>query len=301
MELHVWGQLGDLVSFSPDCLAAIWYVRLAVQDEAVKVYQSSNTLISPQLPALRHKGRVYGGFDRIVYYLKKLGYDLDNGLSVEERTKNNALKMYIESNVSVLSQYIMYINRDNFESVTRPLFSKLVPFPMQYNLPLQQRDLAKKQCEAKRLSVVWARSAAADVKKIDTVLSRTQELINGKRAGKDLLFSDAKENLRVLNKAKNVYDVVVNSSCLGEEHSAFLVTPTRISTSDLLLLGHLVIQTLDDFPAPVLKILIETQYEQLNEYKRVLLEKLHGIAEPVDPTPPDQLYSLANVIRSYVW
>lgn len=47
LELHIWGSIEDVPSFSPDCLAAIWYLSLtAGKDQPVAIVPSSNTGIS---------------------------------------------------------------------------------------------------------------------------------------------------------------------------------------------------------------------------------------------------------------
>ena len=89
LELHVWGTHDSekLPSFSPDSLAAIWYIQSVLGNDAgvdnseykLVVKGSSNTAISSTgaLPALRHEGKVYGGYIGIVRYLKSIGLDLD--------------------------------------------------------------------------------------------------------------------------------------------------------------------------------------------------------------------------------
>jgi hypothetical protein len=91
LELHVWGTHDStkLPSFSPDSLAAIWYIQSVLSSDAgvdnskykLVVMGSSNTAISStgSLPALRHDGKVYGGYIGIVRYLKSIGLDLDAG------------------------------------------------------------------------------------------------------------------------------------------------------------------------------------------------------------------------------
>jgi sorting and assembly machinery component 37 len=302
MDLHIWGPLGKLRSFSPECLAAVWYATLVV-DEPVTIYQSSNPLISPngQLPALRHNGKTYGGFESIVGYFKSLGYDVDSNLNSVQKANSSALISYIASKVSGLSLYMLYLNRDNFESVIRPLFTTLVPFPMQYNLPIRQRDWAKKQCESSGL-ILAAAKVKVDVKKIDPVLSRTQELINEKKDQKDLLFSDAKENMRVLHRAKTLYDVLMASSLLtgDQHHTPYLISPDSVSTADLLLVAHLTVQSYSQFPVPILKTLLESHYLRLNQYKEDLYKKLEDLVEPISPTRPEDVYSLTNVGKWYL-
>lgn len=304
MDLHIWGPLNELPSFSPECLAIVWYARLVVEDEPVNIYRSSNTLLSPNeiLPALKHKGKWYGGFETIVRYLKSLGYDLDSSLNGVQRAKNNALISYIESKVAPLTLYMLYLNKDNFETVLRPLFTKLVPFPMQYNLSIKQKEWAKTQCSSSGLVLSGAKTKD-DIKKADPVLNRTQELLNEKKNKKDLLFSNAKENMRVLHKAKTLYDSIIQSSLLKDNQNSgmrFLISEDRVSTADLLLVAHLAVQTFSDFPVPILKTLMETQYNNLQQYKIHICDKLEGLADPISVTRPKDVYNLTNITKWYL-
>lgn len=91
LELHVWGTHDSekLPTFSPDCLAAIWYIQSVLSSSTnpdnskhkLVVVRSSNTSISNTgaLPALRHEGKVYSGYVGIVRHLKLIGLDLDAG------------------------------------------------------------------------------------------------------------------------------------------------------------------------------------------------------------------------------
>lgn len=47
LELHVWGPVNDVLSLSPECLAAIWYIKSVTgKEHSFKIVPSSNTTIS---------------------------------------------------------------------------------------------------------------------------------------------------------------------------------------------------------------------------------------------------------------
>lgn len=46
LELHIWGPVDGLPSFSPECLAAVWYLDLTAKELPVSIVQSSNPSIS---------------------------------------------------------------------------------------------------------------------------------------------------------------------------------------------------------------------------------------------------------------
>ncbi|ANB15702.1 SAM complex subunit SAM37 [Sugiyamaella lignohabitans] len=298
-ELHVWGPLENFVSLSPECMAIAWYLGLALDPSEFVIIPSSNTTIASngQLPALRHAGHVYGGFFSIVRYLLRINVELPQKDSDIDEAKVTALANYISTNISSLTLYTMYVHRQNFESVTRPLFTELVPFPMQYNLPLHQRDLAKRQCTHQGL-IGQPESTQLSVK-YPASLSKLQAQIEEKNKQRQKIFDDAKENLRTLACGQKLYRTVVDFK--ENRNSPFLLGST-ITIADLLFISHLRIQTASVFPVPVLKTLIDTQFPELQTYLKLGLDELKPVEATWKIVAPQgrEVYSFSNAILHYI-
>lgn len=336
-ELHVWGPLGTLPSFSAECLAAIWYITQAVpvpedgdgdgdnneyihddEDEnetvqfnnknTVLIYQTSNTGISPSgvLPALRHDGQVYSGYTSILRYLKSLGYDLDAAVltSSELNTKLPAALAYLDTNLAGISQYLTYVQSKNYERVTRPLLSKLIPFPMQYIVPLKEKSIAEAQCLSLGLHQQeqelhqQKKQQQDDLMKKYPSLSKLQEQLEDQKKKRELSIKEAKESMRMIVYAHEVFDNITrlgieddeqgetetegegegesegefnrsvgpNAVQLQHRHEHVWKLFSRLSSADLLLLAHLIIQTNSELPYSPIRSLLEAEYPQLVNY-----------------------------------
>jgi sorting and assembly machinery component 37 len=290
-ELHIWGPLEEIVSFSPDCVAAIWYMYLTVDAAEIKVVPSSNVNIASNglLPALRHNHHVHGGFTSIVTYLKSLGYDLD-GDAPQIRLISSFL-----TNVALLSLHFMYVNRTNFDKVMRPLFTQLVPFPMQYNLPIYQKDLAKRQCASSGIVECQPQNNDDDdLKKKYPSLSKLQEQIDVQGKERKALLDDAKQNLKVLAKTQQIYDTLL--LVLPGIRQGNFAFGQQLTTVDLILLANLQIQTCNKFPSSALKSLLDLQYPDLHEYLQRGLGQLSTLPVELSTTDTKDLYSLTNVL-----
>lgn len=282
-ELHVWGPLGDLPSFSPECLAAIWYLGLAVPNQSnFHIYQSSNTQISHSgvLPALKHKGKVYSGYASILRYLKSIGYDMDASLltSSELNTKLPATLAYLDTNLTAISQYLTYVQSKNYEKVTRPLLSQLIPFPMQYAVPLKEKAIAEAQCQSlglQKQDVSDSSSVVEDPTKKYAALSRLHSQLEEEKKQKEIGMKEAKESMRMMVFAHEVFENII---ALGAEEAKKVPGNennaekrvwrlfSNMSSADLLLLAHLVVQTSDEFPYAPIKTLVEVEYPLIDQY-----------------------------------
>lgn len=291
MKLHVWGPLDGLHSVSAECLAAIWYLHLTLghanektPSQKVQVVQSSNVYLSPAhvLPALQlDDGNIVSGYFAIVRSLKSLGYNLDSTFTSRELADVAALSSFISSEVAPISTYMLYMVKPNFEQIIRPAFSSWVQFPMYYSLALDQQDIAFSQCELAGLNTSAARAAlAGDSGTHPKVSDPTLGKILQKAEKHAELLEQTKTSMHLLTRSKAVYDTITNMatsqslpSCSSSPSS--VATPTspsspsylfgeRISSADLLLMGHLALQTWHGLPAPILTSLIQT-YPLLNQ------------------------------------
>lgn len=300
MKLHVWGPLGQHASISPECLAAIWYVCLTMDDKHlsdVEVVQSSNVYLSPAhvLPALEiDNSTIISGYFSIVAYLKSLGHNLDTTFSSRELADIAALSSFVTSDVAPISTYMLYMVKPNFEQKIRPSFSSWVSFPMYYSLALDQQEVARLQCEMAGLNT----SASADDPN-PSVSDPTLGKILQKAEKQSQLLEQSKIAMHLLSRAQAVYNTVANmSSSSSSDNSSqnSYIFGERISSADLLLMGHLAIQTSSCLPAPILTNLIE-QYPLLNQLLSSCkqLESLDRIK--IRPPSPHEALTLSYWIK----
>lgn len=305
-ELHVWCPFDTLPSFSPDCLAAIWYITQAIPDQGlVQIYQSSNTNVSPIgiLPALKHKGKVYSGYVSIVQYLKNLTYDLDSLAltSSELNTKLPATLTYLETNLGAVSQYLMYCSNKNYEKITRPLLSNNIPFPMQYYIPSAEKKIAESQCASFGLTEEGA-SKIKDFKQNYPQLSQLHATMEEQKKKKEITVKEMKNTMKLIMHAHDIFDNIV---ALGEENfdgddaEQWQLFP-RLSSADLLLLAHLIIQTHEKFPDRSIRSLLESDYPQLIEYINRNVSGLHELKMNISNPKNEDLPTLLNVAANWV-
>ncbi|VVT57777.1 uncharacterized protein SAPINGB_P005864 [Magnusiomyces paraingens] len=317
-ELHIWGPLGDLPSFSPECLAAVWYITQAIPEELqaqVLIYQSSNTNVSPAgvLPALVHGGKVFSGFTSILRYLKAHGFDLDAPVltSSELNTKLPATLAYLDTNLGAISQYLLFVQSKNYEKLMRPLLSQLIPFPMQYSVPLREKAIAEAQCLSLGLHQQSTSSNSKDVPESSPILSKLQLQLEEQRKARELSMKEAKQSLRMLSFAQDVFRNIVklgkqdsSSDDDGERksdgnQSSWQLFP-RLSSADLLLLAHLIIQTHERLPFSPIKSLLEGEFPELVSYIERNVSGLHDLQMNIVPTKPEDRPTLYNAVSSWV-
>ncbi|KAI5791956.1 putative mitochondrial import receptor subunit [Geopyxis carbonaria] len=158
IELHVWGPGFTLPSIDPLCLAAISYLNLTLPKDSWSLVASSNPLLSPtkSLPALRENDIWVSGFAPIVEYLSQripVSLDADN-LDSLEAAKCTAFTAYIITRAQEILDLSLYVSHQNFVSAVRPLYTRLLPFPVQYYLPSSLRSAAKARTDHLGLTLI---------------------------------------------------------------------------------------------------------------------------------------------------
>lgn len=291
MELHIWGsERKDPVSFTPECMAAVWLVEL-LEVKGVRVIASSNPNISPSgvLPALRDSdsGQVYGGFMSIWRYLKSIGYNLDSdcGQSPAQCAESTALLAYLDSTLGIVSSYLLYLHKNNYENYTRPLFTKLVPFPMQYSMPWTQYELASRRC-----SDLAPSSTKAGQKELEIDSPLVRKMQEEQKEKKSNLES-AKENIKLLNYASQVLDKLQSK-----------LTPnlvgSNLCTADVLLLAHLHLYMGPQLPDRSIKSVVE-QFPKLVEYYGQGVKKVNAVDAKIEQATGRDVPSLVNAILNW--
>ncbi|KAK9332175.1 hypothetical protein V1520DRAFT_336020 [Lipomyces starkeyi] len=279
-ELHVWGPIGCLPSFDPDCLAAILYLKKTASLSDYVIVPSSNPLLSDdcRLPAVRVNGSVVasGIFD-VLRFFKSQGLDPDSDLSPTQKAQNTALLTFISDNFTILSLYIQRLHILHFQEIFRPGLIQLIPFPLQYVAPLllftaakqhivhiHDIDLANPQSSLSEDNSVpgiffFKKQAIRYSDVHDTVPKTLVDKINTTAGG----ASEFSGVLRMLNFACEVLPSI--ESALSESEGLYLFGE-KPRSADFLLLAHSLVETLPKYASPFVKDLIESRYGHVKKY-----------------------------------
>ncbi|SMN22588.1 similar to Saccharomyces cerevisiae YMR060C SAM37 Component of the Sorting and Assembly Machinery (SAM or TOB complex) of the mitochondrial outer membrane [Maudiozyma saulgeensis] len=222
---HLWGINGEPSFISPESVALYWilnnselgYLSTDDDNDVREVVFSNNTDLSPtgHLPLLiiSDEGAEevkISGFDNIIRYFQQFPA-IEEGNN--EQLYENALMEHLIHNFCPLTLYQLYLNKSNYVGFTRKQFSKLLYFPMWYNVPISYRATIRAQCD-KQLNLEYAlveedpdyvsdeetsMKEAANVAQSRTFKLKAKSLIRNKNE----LF-ETKHNLQYLNKMVDI-------------------------------------------------------------------------------------------------
>ena len=220
---HLWGNNGEPNFISPESVALYWILKdpkygitnenSTTRDEIVF---SNNTDLSPDnhLPLLiitnDEKGEPIkvSGFDNIIRYYQRL----QPTTVKDDQLYENSLLEYVMQGMNPLTMYQLYLNSGNYVDFTKKQFSKLLYFPMWYNVPINYRTNVRKQCDV-NLNLEYSlieddpdfdtlekdsednNNQAADLAQSKTFKLKTKSLLKNKNE-----LHEMKHNLQYLNK-----------------------------------------------------------------------------------------------------
>lgn len=296
IQLHVWGSGKQLALVDAECIAACWYLSLAVPTNKFEIITSSNISISGQLPTLAHNEEKCVGYLEIIRYLSSIGYDLDSFLDDEEKAINTGLIYYIEENLSKITDYTLFLNKDNFEKYSRGIFKEYLPFPMQYNTPIAFRTKAKDKCFSLGSTVEDKSQVEKEMIKNVPTVSKVQQLKNESLIEEKLIIKNSLSNMKCLNLFKTFIEIILN---LKKELNSNenLINDISISSSDLLFLSHLFIETNEVLPDNFINTFLQTFNPDLIEWKNKNLAKINEKLTNIRPpsfTESANLFNLKN-------
>lgn len=204
--IHMWGLEEKPSLISPESIGLYWflngyYCKLQVAHEIEFVF-SNNTDLSPneELPLLVLGDNKISGFVNIVDYLMQdLTSEIDDkGTALLQ----SSLLQYTSSDLTVLTNYQLYLNKENYETFTRRHFCRLLYWPMWYNTPLHYRAVARERCEdlLGYLPSEEEEALSGSTEPSELAQSKTFKVTQqNKRKGKEEL-QNAKFNMQYLNK-----------------------------------------------------------------------------------------------------
>lgn len=204
--IHMWGLEEKPSLISPESIGLYWflngyYSKVQVAHEIEFVF-SNNTDLSPneELPLLVLGDNKISGFVNIVDYLMQdLTSEIDDkGTALLQ----SSLLQYTSSDLTVLTNYQLYLNKENYETFTRRHFCRLLYWPMWYNTPLHYRAVARERCEdlLGYLPSEEEEALSGSTEPSELAQSKTFKVTQqNKRKGKEEL-QNAKFNMQYLNK-----------------------------------------------------------------------------------------------------
>lgn len=161
---------------------------------------------------------------------------------------------------------MLYVHDQNYEAVARPVLSGMIPFPMQYFVPMQQREIASQQCAGVGLVAIGGNEK--DVEKRYPSLGKLQEQLEENKKQGLLHLRQAKESMKVLGYTHEVFDNIILLGSVAENKVWSFTGTENLTSADLLLAAHLSIQTLESLPVPIVKKLLANEYPDLVAFSR---------------------------------
>ncbi|QLG71751.1 hypothetical protein HG535_0C01000 [Zygotorulaspora mrakii] len=145
ITVHMWGLDGKPSLVSPESIALFWFLNGQYTQEKnvqnIDICFTNNTDLSPEqeLPVLiDESGSKVSGFVNIIESLTKDRSD-DHG----DKLLQSALLQFTTTQLTSLTEYQLYLNRQNYEKFTRNAFTQLLYWPMWYNTPANYRTQAR--------------------------------------------------------------------------------------------------------------------------------------------------------------
>ncbi|CEP62792.1 SAM complex subunit SAM37 LALA0_S06e03950g [Lachancea lanzarotensis] len=235
--VHLWGLDGKPSIISPESIALFWFLNEMETKSDITVVFSNNTDLSPnqELPILKNGTKTICGFANIVSVLAPTKSALES-----------ALLQFAQDRIGTLTQYQLYLNRNNYDNFTRKLFAYLLEWPMWYNTPLKYRSLARQHCET--LGYFSHPDDADHVEELgeddidDMVQSKAYKLTKASKARNQELLKSARFNLQFLNRLSDQLQSWFEARDKMRSSSSSSTAATQIVPADFLLWANLLIQ-----------------------------------------------------------
>ncbi|KAF0444830.1 Tom37 C-terminal domain-containing protein [Gigaspora margarita] len=261
LYLYVWGSHWGLPSIDPACLSVISYLQL-VSDEW-KVVECSNPNVSPtgELPVLRDGLNWITGAHNIISHLKKNGLNVDENLNDKQKADSLAFSAYIEECVYDILLFAWYVDSKNFIEVIRPLYVRLLSFPMQYFLPTQLRNSAKERLERHGIESIGDTGFIIDKdKKMNKIVYESYNVLQKKLGTNEFFFGNQPSSL------------------------------------DAFVYGYLALHIYTELPNSELSTILNTEYPRLSRFCERMKDRLSS--RPISHLPATDLPSFFSGLCS---
>ncbi|KAI9706680.1 MAG: hypothetical protein M1836_003690 [Candelina mexicana] len=282
LELHVWGPAFSLPSLDAQCIAAIAYFTQSVPKEKWKLVASSDPALSPtkELPAVRDGSIWVGGFRNIIRYLKQLAdgkWDLDAELDPQQGADCTAFSSHLAANGQPLLDLSLYVSTENYTSITRSLYTPLLPWPTQYIVPSQHRAAAKARSAHLGLSTLNIDSAN-DVKATDRPGDGSDQIPSSLRTERPQTLTS------LLRQPQHASQIRLHTLAMAfleplqdlRDEKRFFFSNSRPSSLDCLALGYLSLALYPKLPQAWLARTMREKFGRLCDYVEDLRQSCFG-------------------------
>ncbi|KAI0247955.1 hypothetical protein BJV78DRAFT_1241364 [Lactifluus subvellereus] len=301
LTLHIWPSKWGLPSIEPSCIAAAFYLQLALPGR-FSIRECANPDMSPsgQLPYLTHGHHTVAPLSSIVKYVVSLipasippvaeadapdpafTADVDALLGPFERAQRTAWIAHVESALGDLVAHVFYSISANYVAVTYPTLSSFYNVPQSYYVPRRICQAYQARLEANGLWTLPAHGEENEAEKP----KRFGEQVTEKEDPKQT-FKSAFQRERVLEKARTALSLYAR--LLGDKDFFFYDRPT---TLDLTLAAHVLLLVDAPLPDTLLSSLLSSSYPALLLHARRVL----NAAAPTAPMLPPERYRLSALL-----
>ncbi|PNS21866.1 hypothetical protein CAC42_464 [Sphaceloma murrayae] len=271
MRLYVLGPAFGCPSIDAQCNAAVALVKHAAQSQAQdwELVCALGNLES--VPFLEDGGQQYYGFQSIAQHL---AYDKGSA-------EHYATEAFLESNGQTLLDVSLYVSYENYAARTRPSYSHILPWYLNYLIPPERRAAARKRTEHLGITGIDMDDVHESVidqpetmsvaeRRFDEETKSRARLLLGKRhTVKSMLRSSAHAGaFKLKNLADNFYEPLID--LLGEKQ--YLFSDKEMSRSDFLAYGYLSLLLYPKVPQAWAAEMMRRDYQTLARY----VERIHS-------------------------
>ncbi|KAI0709218.1 Tom37 C-terminal domain-containing protein, partial [Earliella scabrosa] len=265
VNLHVWPNHGDLLSFDVASIAALLFLQLTIPGQFSLSY-CANPDLSPsgQLPYITHGLHHASGLSSIFAYVRKLpnARNPDTGLNASQVAQLTARIAHVESTYGDLVNHMLYSLQENWSSVTRPALVSMLPVPQCYYVPSRIRGSYKARLEASEL---WHVPEVEDEpEEPRSVLGRRKKQRADDKPHK---YKSVLEREKVVEKTRSFFDVY--DRLLGEQ--TFFMGGQTPSTLDVVFAAHTHVLLSLKFPDPLVVSVLAESYSRFISHRDTVL------------------------------
>ncbi|KAF2224463.1 Tom37 C-terminal domain-containing protein, partial [Elsinoe ampelina] len=265
MKLYILGPAFGCPSIDAQCNAAVALVK-SEADRKGRAWELICAADSfDELPYLDDEGVRYHGFSSIAQHLNP----------EKKSAEDFALEAFIESNGQTLLDVSLYVSYENYAAKTRPSFTRILPWYINYLLPPERRAAARKRTEHLGITGIdmddvhesvidQPESMSVAERKFDEeAKTRARTLLGRRHTVKSMLRQSAAAGaFKLKNLANNFYEPLAEQL----EGKSYLGAGDGISQVDCLAYGYLSLLLYPKLPQAWAAEIMQKEYPTLARY-----------------------------------
>ncbi|KAG8625309.1 hypothetical protein KVT40_007060 [Elsinoe batatas] len=265
MKLYILGPAFGCPSIDAQCNAAVALVKSEADrnSRAWELVWAAESF--DELPYLDDEGVRYRGFSSIAQHLG----------SEKKSAEDFALEAFIESNGQTLLDVSLYVSYENYAAKTRPSFTHILPWYINYLLPPERRAAARRRTEHLGITGIdmddvhesvidQPESMSVAERKFDEeTKTRARTLLGRRHTVKSMLRQSAAAGaFKLKNLANNFYEPLAEQL----EGKRYLGAGDEISEVDCLAFGYLSLLSYPKLPQAWAAEMMRKEYPTLAQY-----------------------------------